>query len=890
MSSELACFQIRIENFTANLLSPYLTRLPQAKVSKTPKELNDPLWGTIVLYPLELVVLDSPLLQRLRRIKQLGVVHWVYPGATHSRIEHTIGAVHQIQRLITSINSRSPESEADFIDKKMSRLLRLIALCHDIGQGVMSHVSENAFRNLEEVEQIRLDFVDLVNIERTKLSEIAAYYMIGSPTFKEMLRLGRDLTNSHDLPADAVNLIQKAIVGHPISDEIPLLHELISGPFDADKLDYMPRDAQMAGVPVVTDVNRLIEKVRAIRVTQGELPLEVAKAVKGGKATYTMTGIVLSGGRTLDELMLGRTLLFDKIYRHQKVRALESMVSSILLALAPIVDKNPAFVPYLWTDDELLEINKERIEHLIGRPLEKLEEKKVAVAIDIATRLKDRRLFVRAFAFSQSMPLDPKITKDHVRGLERLIREARDIRHRGKLVTEIVEEMKALIKTLGREDVLVEFADADLVAYIWIDPPEQPPPGGNILRAYLIADNRRIIRFKEESAETHGWADAYILTRDIGYIFVPDSISPFVFLAAEKLIRHEYGVRIPTSMLSYAKQDVDTIAELRKQLDDKKYYRASPHDLRPLPGRLGKADIRPRLEAVKEKLGAYSGIDPDGKLKFNASRIEDWLRQFEADDLIESALNLVEKVKLIGRKEVVAALKEFLDSNKQYHGAFLCPLGTPKDSSGIATYYAGDIAKTYDLRITTLEDAIGYSSTAPIVFVDDFIGRGSQAISIIENNLGIPQSVDLKEDRGKPLDNVLIENLKKRPLAFVFSAGSHAGKANLEKRASEIGLNVKVSVHLTEENLPQVFGSGKMVQTESDFRRKCEDIGKSLLVDGTPGHDADWATDKLLGYGNNAFLVIFPYNTPTQTLTCLWKEGSVDGRQWTPLFPRRKKE
>ena len=128
----------------------------------------------------------------------------------------------------------------------MSRLLRLIALCHDIGQGVMSHVSENALRNLEEVEQIRLDFVDEVEIERTKISEIAAYYMVGSPAFQKLLKLGQELTNTHDLPTDAINLIQKAIVSHQISDEIPLLHELISGPFDADKLDYMPRDAHMA--------------------------------------------------------------------------------------------------------------------------------------------------------------------------------------------------------------------------------------------------------------------------------------------------------------------------------------------------------------------------------------------------------------------------------------------------------------------------------------------------------------------------------------------------------------------------------------------------------------------------------------------------------------------
>lgn len=229
------------EQLAQGLLAEYVEELRRAKRTPSAKEINDSVWQTIALRPVEVILLDSPLFQRLRHIKQLGVAHYVYPGAAHSRLEHSVGVMHQMQALVDAVNRSAPSPG---IPPETEHLLRLIALCHDLGHGVMSHVAENALVDFDEVQEVVFDFVDSVGTEKAKLSEVAAYYLVGSPAFGELLRAARELVPNYALPRDTASKIQDAIVGKKISDEYPLLNELISGPFDADKLDYMTRDAQ----------------------------------------------------------------------------------------------------------------------------------------------------------------------------------------------------------------------------------------------------------------------------------------------------------------------------------------------------------------------------------------------------------------------------------------------------------------------------------------------------------------------------------------------------------------------------------------------------------------------------------------------------------------------
>src|SRR5580658_8496523 len=136
----VARYRSQVEAFAEAALRPYLTTI-RAPAWKAPssKELNDCVWQTVVLRPLEVMVLDSPLLQRLRYVRQLGVAHWTYPGAGHSRFEHSVGALHQIHRLIESLSQKglttSNEALPSVPDLAMLNLMRLAALCHDIGHG-----------------------------------------------------------------------------------------------------------------------------------------------------------------------------------------------------------------------------------------------------------------------------------------------------------------------------------------------------------------------------------------------------------------------------------------------------------------------------------------------------------------------------------------------------------------------------------------------------------------------------------------------------------------------------------------------------------------------------------------------------------------------------------
>ena len=142
-----ADFLARADAFVASLMAGY-----EPKHFRGSKVIHDCVWGTVMLCPWELQIIDSPLFQRMRRINQLGLAMTTYPSAHHSRFEHTLGVLSVTTKMISRINqdesadalppSAAPDEHRRKIPPRDVRLLRLAALLHDLGHCFFSHLSE----------------------------------------------------------------------------------------------------------------------------------------------------------------------------------------------------------------------------------------------------------------------------------------------------------------------------------------------------------------------------------------------------------------------------------------------------------------------------------------------------------------------------------------------------------------------------------------------------------------------------------------------------------------------------------------------------------------------------------------------------------------------------
>lgn len=882
----LARYEGLINNFTERLLRGYLSTSALSQERKHAKEFNDPVWGTITVQPHETVILDSPLIQRLRRIRQLGVVHYVYPGANHTRFEHSLGVAHQVGQLAASFNAHA---NTDVLDAKWVDTLRLAGLCHDVGHGLMSHVIENALVEDDASSDLLLAFQrKIAKSTLPQLSEMAAYYMMRSPAVAELFKAAYEHSATLKFDPKQPRLIADIIVGLKVDDRYPLIHELISGPFDADKLDYMPRDATMCGVPVVTDVVRLIQKVRSLPLPSNQLPQELhgVKQLAGG---HIITGIARSGASALDEVSLSRSLMFDKIYRHHKVRAVEAMVTAVVKAVGPILVDWAPMMPLSFNDEAFLDVDIAALEALNASGAVPSDD--VAAAAEILDRLRYRRLFVRSFAFAQTMPFDAYQGDSEARlANETFIREISDQPEmRDAFLDEVALHLTAIATHLDR-DSDIDLLPGGVKAYIRIDPPTSSGRGSESdqSRAFLIED-KRVFKVEKVRAEGRGWTDAYVNTKDVGYVFAPREIADMVHIASEVAARKLYGVRIPQEMRAYAKLGGDQMDATRRRLYESGFYTGLPMDLRPAPQFLFEAGTDALIKQTLERLHGYMGpLQDKATPSLNAQRIQDWITQFP-DDLAPLALKIVSSIKMLGRDSANKSLKAFVSAHEQFRGSYVVPLGEPKDGSSIHTYHLGDSSTELGVELASLDSAL--LGERPIIFVDDIIGRGSSAISIFEAMVGADSTQPLDEHRPAALSQAAQDSLRRRPIAVVATTGLDAGVQALQSRLDDLDFQATVYAMLPAEGLPTVQSvlKDEPADLREAFISRAGEIGEALLDDGAERHDKQWRSARALGYGNLGLLVVSSYNTPTVCLTALWARGTKRETSWRPLFPRRKK-
>jgi uncharacterized protein len=232
------------------------------------KIFNDPIYG-LIRFPFDTIyeIIDHPYFQRLRRISQQALSHYVYPGALHTRFLHALGATHLMCRAIDTLKSKGVE-----ISDQEYEAVCIAILLHDVGHGPFSHALEHALADVHH-EDISLIIMKKIGDE-----------------------LGKDLSLTLDIFTGSYHR--------------PFLHQLVTGHIDIDRMDYLTRDSFFSGVAEgIIGYDRIITMMN----------------VSGEQLVIEEKGIY-----SIEKFLMARRLMYWQVYLHKTVIAAEIMLISIL--------------------------------------------------------------------------------------------------------------------------------------------------------------------------------------------------------------------------------------------------------------------------------------------------------------------------------------------------------------------------------------------------------------------------------------------------------------------------------------------------------------------------------------------------------------------------------
>ena len=282
------------------------------------KRIRDPVHGLITFDLSKEVdkaawrLINTPEFQRLRRVKQLGVSEFIFPGATHTRLSHSIGVFHLARRLMEVAERYVP---ADQLSQSRKRTALLASLLHDLGHGPFSHAFENA---------------EKARIERAGLPK-ESYQDHEHWTAELIQRRGGDIRRILNEEFGGDGAIADDIAKMLKGDHPDLYSSVVSSSFDADRLDYLQRDRMMTGSGAgAIDLDWLLDNLRVVeaRVSSDESPED------SGGETVQVFAFEEKALQSAEAFILARFHLYSQVYLHKTTRGIEKMLTAFLLAFS----------------------------------------------------------------------------------------------------------------------------------------------------------------------------------------------------------------------------------------------------------------------------------------------------------------------------------------------------------------------------------------------------------------------------------------------------------------------------------------------------------------------------------------------------------------------------
>ncbi len=284
---------------------------PQPKIYEDGKLIRDAVGGCWYFNKEEITLLDSVFVQRLRQIHQNALAYQTYPSARHTRFEHTLGVTILADKMMKELRGSRLESDhKQLADEQSSRKLKFAAILHDCGHGPFSHVSEEVYSSYPypelQAEHEKSEFSQC----QDKPHEIISYHLVTSERFKDFWDT---IADKYKFPPLSQKSVAELIVGNPGAKLDQYLSDMINGTFDADKLDYLERDAYFTGLKMGVDVERILYSMR----------------IKSDKLGRRVLAVHLSGVANVEQILFNKMLLTSSMYHHHKVRSIACMLKAV---------------------------------------------------------------------------------------------------------------------------------------------------------------------------------------------------------------------------------------------------------------------------------------------------------------------------------------------------------------------------------------------------------------------------------------------------------------------------------------------------------------------------------------------------------------------------------
>lgn len=870
------------------------------------KNFYDSVWGTIEINEGEIFILDSPIMQRLRYIKQLGLADVLYSGATHTRFSHTLGVLQTAETMTFQIE-KELEKKDIVVKKEMRQVVRLAAIFHDCGHMFCSHASEQYFqrncraRLYKKVDNVREIFYRNLKI-KPSLSELISVLILNSASVRRLLESVKDGLQNFEFGKyyqdDMIEKIICLILGFPYTESCMPYAKIISGQIDSDKLDYLKRDSHSTGVPVAVDMSRVFQKLRVI-LSQRDYGM-VASHDSKCTQVYKMA-IAPAAINTVDQLVISRFMMFENIYYHQKTLTAEEMLRYALFNLDSSTTGVFDDISKILLLTDSMVVNKDFASVLgnLDATFQIVDKDKYENACGVLNNLYQRVIFKRCVAFTDKN-LTTAVYKDtefYNRIIGKGIAEEKE-----QFVNDVIQEIKTIKEKLEGS----RFYYHKKTDLIFVSTPDISAASMNS----NIAIDDKMNKDRDMEFEADSWLQSRATRKPQNFLVSYSDDRYIVYIATEVVLLKKHGLLI-NDMIIYSEEDEKHINEMKLCLDQKGYFK----ELYMLLPESYIDTYSGKIRDLVEQWKSYEIFDMNtgNGAKINETYLKMHLKQYMAykDEIgsfnifLEGYLKMLSHMQIVTKSKITSALREnftkILKEEKcEIKDLEVCNIGNLQDGSALITYHVNIVNNVMgsDWRAKSLEKVLKDAKEGQrVVFLEDAFCSGKQILSVFETYMGIPLNErQTQEVHVEELSGELKEKLKRCQLFFSFIYYEKSNEDFFYSRLKEIGLdNVKI---IAQQAFPEGYFGQNIDETEQEERelvkKYLQKAGARLMEykvsDKHGNRKKKWSDERikqsLLGYNDAQQLIAFSWNTPTYTITPLWLRVDTKEFQWVPLFPR----